>query len=232
MDKDTESHTEGKPPKCSFTISQLVGGETQRDKNLEEERKTLMDITLKNLESLNRELGESFRQKNLWLIQLITIASTIVGAFILTQQPVDRTIKIGLIILFIVISVGLALIFKENKKHSETILRAIARHIDYSMCGITYLDLKNKEYLSQREESTKQSCETYLKKFLQEMGILAEDGEKINIGGVSDNLEKNLKKFEITYILILGFLISILILITPESFKAILEYFWNKNIHF
>jgi hypothetical protein len=234
MNKDIKSTKQDKPPECSFTISQppvarmIISGGTQKVENLEEEQKTALDMLQKNLESLTKELGESFRQKNIWLIQLITIASTIVGAFMLTKQPVDQTIKIGLGILFIVVFLGLLLIFRENKNYYESILRAIAKQADYGLCLINYLELKQKQNLSQTQQEQKEQCLTYLQTFLKEIGVFEDDGNSIKVGGVSNNLEKKLKKVEMGYILILEFFISMLILIEPKFFENIFGVIWDK----
>ena len=233
MSKDIKSNKQDNPPECSFTISQppvdrmITSGGTQKVENLEEAQKTALDIMRKNLESLTKELGESLRQKNIWSIQLITIASTIFGAFILTKQPVDQTIKIGLVILFMVVSLGLFLIFKENKNYYELILRAIAKQVDYGLCAIKYLELEQKQNLSQTQQEQKEQCLTYIQTFLKETGVFEDDGNSIKVGALSNNLEKKLKKFDTGYILILGFFISMLILIAPKFFENIFGVIWN-----
>lgn len=216
-----------KPPKADFIREQFPPFAQLTE--LTEDAKTVLDITKTSIESFMREYGELNRQKNLWLIQLITIAGTIVGGFILTQQSMSLTTKMGLALLFIIISFGLTWIYKENKNQLELTQRGLSKQIDYSVCLMLYFNLiklEQKQALSQIDQNLKGQSWVYMIKTLQEIGLAGEDGN-IKIGGVSEKLEKRLKKFDVSYILIVLFLISILIIIFPNTLERILETIKN-----
>lgn len=197
----------------------------EEKEEFDEFSKTILD----NMRAINElyipQYGEALRQKNLWLIQLITIAGAIFGGFILSQQKQMLTVNIGLAVLFSVVFIGITLIYRENKNQITLIQKAHLKNIDFNFNAFYYHNLSNKKNLTELDLKRKQESQEFLDNSLKEIGFLKEDG---TLGNLSKKLED--KKIDWNYLLILGFFISILIIIFPNYFETML--YWLKNILF
>jgi hypothetical protein len=171
--------------------------------------KNILEAMRTNNEFLLREMGESFKQKNLWVAQIITIGSAILGGFLLTQKSENLIIKIGISLLFLVIFIGLMLIYKSNKESVKSLIEAYGKSNDYYIRYMIYLDLSNKENLTEKEQKTKTEIETYLSASLHEIGVINEEG---GLGSVYEKLLSGRKTDWANYALIIGFFLSGLIL--------------------
>lgn len=185
--------------------------------------KTLLDNMKETNELYFSQYSEALRQKNIWLIQLITISGTIFGGFILSQQKQSLTVNIGLGILYTVVFIGITLIYRENKNQITLIQKGIKKNIDYWINAIINYNLSKKQNLTDIELKRKQESQEYLDNFFKESGFLKEDG---TLGNLFEKLDD--KKIDWNYLLLLGFFISILIIIFPNYFEVIL--YWLKNI--
>lgn len=197
----------------------------EEKEELDEIEKTILD----NMRAINDlfvpQFGEALRQKNLWLIQLITIAGAIFGGFILSQQKQMLIVNIGLALLFTVVFIGITLIYRENKNQITLIQKSHLQNIDYWINTYNYHYLLKKKNPTELELKRKQESHDFLDKTLKENGLLKEDGA---LGNLSKKLDD--KKIDWNYLLILGFFISILIIIFPSYFEFI--FYWLKNILF
>lgn len=212
----TTNNVPSEPPTCSFTINQ----QTPED-DLPLDIKTILDMSKTYTELFMNEYGQSSREKNVWLIQLITISGAIFGGFILSQNPIEIIVRIGLLLLFIVIIIGLFFIYQENKNQLITIKLAYAKNVDYWSRVITYQDLiKRQNTLNEKERETRKQIEDYFKAFVEEIGILKEDG---SLGNLCEKIaEENKRSWkDRNYILIFGFFLSVLIILFPNCFKFI-----------
>ena len=103
----------------------------EEKEEFDEFSKTIMDNMMATNELYFNQYGEALKQKNIWLIQLITIAGAIFGGFILSQQKQMSTVNIGLAILFTVVFIGITLIYRDNKNQITLIQKGYLKNIDY-----------------------------------------------------------------------------------------------------
>ena len=197
----------------------------EEKEELDEFEKNILNNMRATNELYMPQYSEALRQKNLWLIQLITIAGTIFGGIILSQQKQMSTVNIGLAVLFTVVFIGITLIYRENKHQITLIRKGHLKSIDFNCNAFLYHKLSNKKNLTELELKKKQESQDFLDNSLEEIGFLKEDGA---LGNLSEKLDD--KKIDWNYLLILGFFISILIIIVPNYFEVI--YYWLKNILF
>lgn len=172
-------------------------------------KQNVFDVMKANNDFFMREFVESIRQKNLWVAQTITIASAILGGFLLSQQPENLVTNLGLGLLFVVIFAGLILIYRGNKKLADGLIEAYGKSTDYCIKWLRYLDLSDKERLTEKERKEKTEIGEYLNNYLLKMGIISEDGA---IGSVYEKLSHDAKIDLANYLLIVGFFIAGLIL--------------------
>ena len=172
-------------------------------------KQNVFDVMKANNDFFMREFVESLRQKNLWVAQTITIASAILGGFLLSQQPENLVTNLGLGLLFVVIFAGLILIYRGNKKLADGLIEAYGKSTDYHIKSLRYLVLSDKEGLTEKEQKEKTEIGEYLNNCLYKMGIIREDGA---IGSVYEKLSHDTKIDLANYLLIVGFFIAGLIL--------------------
>lgn len=169
-----------------------------------------LEMMRANNEFLVREFSENLKQKHLWIAQIITIASAILGGFLLSQRQENLIIKIGLSLLFLVIFVGLILIYKENKKSLDRLTETSGKSADYYMRCLIYFNLSDKQSLTQEETKTKSKIEDYFSKFFKDVGVLKENG---SLGSVYEKFQQDSSKIDwANYFLIVGFFATGLIL--------------------
>ena len=172
-------------------------------------KQNVFDVMKATNDFFMREFIESLRQKNLWVAKVVTIASAILGGLLLSQQPENLVINLGLSLLFVVIFVGLILIYRGNKKLTDGLIEVYGKSTDYSIKLLLYLALSDKQVLTAEEQKEKVEIEEYLNNSLQKMGIINEDGA---IGSVYEKLSHDAKIDWANYLLIIGFFIAGLIL--------------------
>ena len=191
-----------------------------------EEIKEMAANVRKEQELFFPHIIKSAQEKNLWIAQVITIASAIVGGgFLLFQRQENLVICFGLGLLFVIVFVGLILIYRGNKDFEGRLIEAYGKFTDYGLRAIEYYMLLGKQDLTDVDKSRQQQLENYFLKFFKEFGIIGEDG---TVGGVEKKLLENNKKSDVgAYFLIFGFLVAGLILIFANYIPKIMGFFWN-----
>ena len=197
----------------------------EETEEFEEFSKIILDNMRVTNELYIHQYGDALRQKNIWLIQLITIAGTIFGGFVISQQKQMLTVNIGLAVLFTIVFIGMTLIYRENKNQIKLIRKTHLKITNYLINIFNYYNLSKKENLTDLELKWKQESLEYSDNILKEIGYLKEDGA---FGNLSEKLDN--KKIDWNYLLILGFFISTLIIIFPNYFEFV--WYWLKNIEF
>jgi len=157
----------------------------------------------------------SAQEKNFWIAQVLTIASVIIGAgFLLFQQQGNLVIHLGIGLLFVMILVGLVLVYRGDKDFGNRIMEAYGKMIDYHLRAMEYYSLLVKQNLTEADKKRKQGLENYFSEFFEEFGIITKDG---TLGGVEKKLKElleNNKKSDVgVYFLIFGFLVGGILLI-------------------
>lgn len=192
---------------------------------LEKKIKETVDNMLRTQELLFPHIIKSAREKNLWIAQVLTIASAILGGgFLLFQQQENLVICFGLGLLFVMVFVGLISIYRGNKDFEDRLMEIYAKFTDYGLRVIEYYTRFGKQNLTDGEKSRQQELENYFLKFLEEFGIIAEDG---TAGGVEKKLLEIIenKKGDVgAYFLMTGFLVGGLVLIFANYIPKIPSY--------
>jgi len=181
----------------------------KNEKNINDLTKDLLEMMKANNEFLTHQFGEFLRQRNLWIVQIITIASAILGGFFLSRQQTNLVISFGVSLLLIVIFIGLMLIYRSSKNFADALAEAHGKSSDYYVRYFIYLDLSKKQELTQEEQKIKMEIEEYLKNFFLEIGVIKEDG---TLGSIYEKLYQGRKIDWVNYLLICAFFLSGLIL--------------------
>jgi len=163
-----------------------------------------------NTEILTKEFGKTMRQRPLWIAQIITISGVILGGFSIANFNHNIYSMIGLPLLFITISFGLIMNCRENNSNLDTLRKAFGKSFDFSFRYGAYLELIKKDDLTEEEQTLKNELEKSIKGYLQEMGAIKENG---SLGSVSEKIFEYNPRFDWNYALIVGFLISVLLLV-------------------
>ncbi len=175
-------------------------------------------------EVLLPHIVKSVREKNIWIAQILTIASAVLGgAFLLSQKQENLVMCFGLSLLFVMVVIGLILIYRGNKDFEERLKEGYGKSTDFGLRAMEYFMLLGKEDLPNEEKVRQRELEDYFSKYFKEFGIIAEDGTP---GGVEKKLLENNRKSDVgAYFLVFGFLIAGLILIFGNHISKILSFF-------
>lgn len=179
------------------------------------EIKEMVTNMRKDIELFFPHIIRSAREKNLWIAQVLTIASVILGGgFGLFQQRTNLIMCLGLGLLFVMVCAGLVLIYRGNKDFEDRLMEAYGKITDYNLRAIEYYSLLTKEDLTEIDRTHQQEFGNYFSKFFEEFGIITKDG---TLGGVEKKLkellEDNKKSNVGVYFLIFGFLAGGILLI-------------------
>lgn len=185
----------------------------------DESQRNLIDGMKINIEII-KGLAEMSKQRNLWVVQLITIASAILGGLFLLQtqqpQPIQQglAIKIGLGLLLVTILIGLIVIYRANNDITDRITFAYIKSIEYYFNASLYFQIGTQDNLSPNDQKTKDKLEEYLGEFFSELGVIDKNG---NLGSISEKLLTGNEGINWpNYLLIGAFFIASLILIFPK----------------
>lgn len=164
------------------------------------------------------------KEGRLWIAKLITIASSILGGFILSTQNYDTATKLSLTILFSVVILGLILIYKRHRETRNDVEDVIVKIFSFHTNLILFLDLESSNNLSEDDKKLKDSCLKKLESLLENEGITEN-------GTLSDfsRLLPERKSFDLGDIFLLsGFLISGLLLIFTQEVTTMLHLIFTK----
>lgn len=171
--------------------------------------KVTLDMMKANNDAIMREFGEFLRQKNLWVAQVLTISSAILGGFLLSQQRMNSVISVGLGLLFTQITAGLILIQRSNKKSLDRLMETHGKSADYNLRLLTYFSLLSMPELTTEQQKIKKEIEVYFDRFFIEIGFIREDG---TLGSIYEKLMSEKTIDWPNYLLIAGFFIAGMIL--------------------
>lgn len=208
------------PMKAGFEISD----DELRKTRISGDVKSSIDIIKINSEFLMREYGETLKHRDTWLIQLMTVSGAIFGGFTLTLNREDTATDIGLILLFAVIFTGLVKVYLDNKNLVNFIQEVSRKNLDSQLKLISYLSLLEKQSLTKKEQSRMHQFEDYLDSYVRETGLINEDG---SIGNIYER-SLSRKKFDLNYLLIAGFILSVLIIFFPDISGEKIDTIWNS----
>jgi len=177
--------------------------------NIDDLIRNMIDMIKANNEFLMHQVGELLKQKNLWIAQIITISSAILGGFFLSRQQNNLVVNLGITLLFIIVFVALLLIYRNYRNFAEGLLEQYGKSSDYYMRSLIYLGLLKKQNLTEEESRIKVEIGQYFKDFFQEIGLIKENG---SLGSIYEKLYQNKNVDWINYLLIVMFFLTGLIL--------------------
>lgn len=157
---------------------------------------------------------KSAREKNSWIAQTLTMAIAILGGgFLLFQREENWVISVGLVLLFVMVFIGLILIYRGDKDFEDRLMGVYGKVTDYNLRALEYYTLLTKQDLTDVDKLRKRELEDYFLKFFKEFGIMAENG---TAGGVEKKILESIEKKKGdagVYFLMIGFLAGGLLLI-------------------
>lgn len=187
------------------------------DKNdFDDTTKFLLDqINIHNAQ-VHSEMVELEKQRFTWIFQLVTIASAILGGFMLTKADRNILEDIALGVLFAFIFLALLFVYLYNKQVREETARDSLYHQLSLFASFRVHELSKKDELTKKEEDEIKRCENYQKKanelLKKKMSEVSEEITKILKGK-----EKHSDKYiNISYVLLIGIGLAILLLIYAD----------------
>ncbi len=161
-------------------------------------------------------MAELEKQKFTWLFQVVTIASAILGGFMLTKAERNILENIALGLLFVLIFLALLFVYIYNKRMRDVTARdSIYRKLSLYSSYKAY-QLSKKEKLTKKEEAEVKKCEHYQNKVFEllDRRLSESSRELTRILKVKENTSD--RYINISYVLLVGIGVAILLLIYAD----------------
>ncbi len=163
-----------------------------------------------------QELLSYSKLRNTWIAQVVTISSSILGAFAIFLTDKSLTTYIGVLMLLLTVAFGLFLTVRNLNKDIAKIVEAFRADNEFKHKYLTVLHFDDLEYkqgeLSQKQMREKEIARTELDNYIKKNGLIDNKGKL--------NLENAVFKQEISvanWFLIIGLFLGGLLVIVPMS---------------
>ena len=187
-----------------------------KDSDLDDTTKFLIDQVNLLDQQTNSEMAELEKQKFTWLFQVVTIASAILGGFMLTKADRNYLEDIALGVLFVCILFALFFVYKYNKYvRKETVRDALYHRLSLQSILRAH-ELSKKDKLTKEEKAEVKRCEDFQKKINQ---FLNKKMSEVS-GEIKEFLKVKKKEsgryINIAYFMLIGIGLAILVLIYAD----------------
>ena len=187
-----------------------------KENDLDDTTKILIDQMNLQETQFHSEIAELEKQKFTWLFQVVTIASAILGGFMLTKADRNILEDIALGVLFVFIFLALFFVYQYNKHvRKETVKDALYHRLSLQSILRAH-ELSKKDKLTKKEKAEIKKCENFQKKINQflnkKMSEVSGDITKI----LKVKKKESGRYINIAYVMLIGIGLALLLLIYAD----------------
>lgn len=184
--------------------------------DLDDTTKFLIDQMNHHDQQTHAEMAELEKQKFTWLFQVVTIASAILGGFMLTKADRNILEDIALGVLFVFIFLALLFVYLYNKQvREETAKDSIYRRLSlYS--SFKAHQLSKKDELTKKEKAEIKKCEDYQKKVSELLDKRLRESSDELTRILKEKPKKSGITITVAYVMLAGIGLAILLLIYAD----------------
>ena len=176
----------------------------EEENEFDEMTKHILNQIEQHQTRFHTEMAELEKQKFTWLFQVVTIASAILGGFMLTKADRNILEDIALGVLFVCILFALYFVYKYNKYVREETARDSLYHRLSLFSALRVHELSKKDTLTTKEKAEIKNYEAFQTK--------VNEFTKKKMSEVSDDITKILKMKEkksgititLAYVMLIG----------------------------